>query len=193
MNRPVSLLNCFLFPIIVLIVGVILSGFYAFQTIPETFADDNRGVVPPKLTVSLDQPGKYSLWIYSVGNFEGQTYEIGEKLPTGARIHVIDGATGDFLPLDGLIKQNKSLRGQSAFLIGTFQTGIPNQEVQVIASGIGAKAVVGISSKNMSDMINVYIAIFGIFIISLFLAISLLVLMLHHRKKQILEQPVSDR
>lgn len=188
MNRPVSLLNCFLFPIIVMLGGVILSGFYAFQTIPETFADDERGLVPPRFTITLETPGRYSLWVYSSGEFEGQRYEAGTELPAGARIHVIDSATGDFLQLNNWLTQNKSINGQKAFLVGTFETGIPNQEVQIVGSGIGEKVVVGISSKNMSDMVNVYLAIFGIFVISLFIAVSILVVMLHRRKKQVLAE-----
>lgn len=188
MKRPISLLNCFMIPIIILLLGIMFSGFYAFQTIPKTFKDDVRALIPPKFSNTFETPGHYSLWAYSVAEFEGAEHRLeGDSLPSGSKIHVIDKTSGDFLPVNDWVPQTKNHKGEKAFLVGTFETGIPNQEIHFIGSGLPNKTVIGISSKNMADMINVYLAIFGIFIISLFVSITILVVMLHRRKKELLE------
>ncbi|MDF1812411.1 MAG: hypothetical protein P1V20_09355 [Verrucomicrobiales bacterium] len=188
MKRPVSLLNCFLIPILTLLLGIILGGIYAFQSIPKAYKDDARAVIPPKFTYSFQTPGRYSLWAYSAATFEGTEYPAADSLPTGSKIHVIDSKSGDFLPVNDWVPQTKKRKGESAFLVGTFETGLPNQEIDFIGSGIPEKMVIGISSKNMADMINVYLGIFGIFILSLFAAITILVVMLHRRKKSLLSE-----
>lgn len=186
MKRPLSLIICIVLPIIILLVGIIFSVVYAVQTIPEAFGDEHRGVLPPQFEVTLAEPQRYSVWVYSSGIFENQQYQsFEEKLPAGAKIHVIDKKSGKELTLSNWLTGSKSTMKEEAFLLGSFETLRPGTEIEIVPSGFETKTVIGISSRNLADLFQAVLAIIAIFLISLFFSIATLIILLHRRNKQI--------
>ena len=180
MKRPLSLIVCILIPIIILLIGIISGAMYAVKTIPEAFGDDFRGVAPPKIETVLEKPGRYLIWIYHSGRYEGQLYE-----SSGGNLIVTDKRSGDELPLNNWSNQTKSLNDERAVLAGSFETLYPNQTVQILPIDFNQETVIGISSRGISHQLRAIFSIVAIFLISVLLAVWALIVLLQRRYRQI--------
>lgn len=186
MKQPLSLVICIVLPIIILLVGIVFSVVYAVQALPAAFADEHRGVLPPGFDLTLEEPQRYSVWVYSRGIFENQSFQsFDEKLPPGAKIHVIDKKSGGILELSNWLNQTKSTMREAAYSLGSFETIRPATEIEVVSEGLDTQTVVGVSSKNVADIFQAIVAILAIFLTSTFISIATLIILLHRRNKQI--------
>ena len=193
MNRPLSLAICIILPLIILLLGLIASVLVAIKVIPTAFEDDIKGLLPSKFSTKLAEPGTYSLWVYQSGVLDGKVYQADSKLPSGAKIHVMDRRSGDFIPLNTInMVTTKSLNQQSAYLLGSFDIVRPEQEIDILSKGVEKQTVIGLSSKSLADVIKAFLTIATIFVLSLSVAIAVLVILLNRRKKQVFAKPIAE-
>ena len=185
MKRPLSLVICFLVPILILLSGIVFSVLFAVQTIPSAFKDEVRGILPGSFPAKLEQPQRYMIWGYSVGRLEGENYQCPVPDLKAANITIIDRRSGKNLPLNDWMPGTRNTSKESAILLGTFETQFENQEVEFFSKNLTSKAVIGISSKSFADMFRAVLSIIAIFLISVFFAITALIVLLHRRQKQI--------
>lgn len=188
MKRPLSLILCFLIPSIVLMFGLILGGVYAFQEIPRLFHESARGEVSGGFPATLEEPGKYTVWL-EVKEEDLRIYrEKDNRLPPGASVHVFDANTGKELELTNWISSTKSIGEVNAISLGTFLVQRSGQEVEVKGSGFRAHATASISPTNTNRTLRIVLTIMGIIVVSITVSIFLFMILLHRRQKM-LEEP----
>ncbi|NNE91180.1 MAG: hypothetical protein HKN23_05995, partial [Verrucomicrobiales bacterium] len=71
MKRPLSLVICLLVPVVILLVGVIFAGVYGAAEFPKLARESGRGLVKPGFTATLDEPGKYTVWLHTYSVIDG--------------------------------------------------------------------------------------------------------------------------
>jgi|GEM_PF-676362 len=185
MKRPLSLVICFLVPLLILVVGLVAGGVVGYRAIPPLFAETGRGLAPPGFTVELPDPGKYAVWFYSYGILDGQGYESSEGLPSGARVHVHDIVGDRPLPLVDWLAASRSFAGESAVSVGMFETARPGRPVEIRVSGLSRPAVVGVAPVRLAEVFRTILQLVGILVLSLFFAVVALIVLLHRRSRQV--------
>ncbi len=191
MKRPFSLLICLGLPALVLLIGVIASVVFFFAAMPEAYRDMERVVVPPKATVQLGEPGQYSLWLYKDAVHEGQEYRLAgaddlETLPSGVRLMVTLVSSGERLPVGDWVTGEKNFGNEAAFLAGTFQVQAAQESVTIAIDGLDSPVVLGVSEMSVVDSFRVVLMGLAIFAVIALIAITLLIILLTCRKKQLL-------
>lgn len=185
MKRPLSLVLCFLVPIVILLVGTIFAGIYGYQEIPKLYEETAKGLAAPGFNAVLEKPGKYTVWLHTYTVFEGTAYESGDRLPGGGKVHVFEADSNREFDLISWTSASKSFGSETAVSLGTFESFRPGQAVEVRSSGMSRPVVVSLAPVKLQMTFRVILTISGIMIVSLFCAIVALIVLLHRRKEQI--------
>lgn len=182
MNKPMSLLVCFLIPVIFLLLGLALAGSFAYREIPRLFEEEGRGVIPDRFTVTLGEPGKYTVWLISETKVESEALKE-MKLPPGGKIHIFDANQGTQIPLNNWIQSTRISGGEQAVSLGHFQVNQPGMEVEIKGSGVRREFTLSVSQSNMGRTLRVVMTLLTIVLISLSVAIFIFIALLHRRQK----------
>ncbi len=189
MKHPLNLFVCFLIPGLILAVGGIYAGVYRFREMPKLMADIERGMVPPGFSMAVPEAGRYTVWLHTSTEYEGESIKHKDRLQDGGRIRIFDKETGKMIDLRTLIKSKRSFGSESAVALGDFETLRGNRTIEVKSSGMTKPAVIGVSPNQMDDSINVLLHLLGIICMTLLFAFVALALLLHRRKKQLDSEP----
>ena len=183
MKRPLSLVICLLLPIIILVMGLFFGAVFGYREIPPLFEESGKGLANPKVTMTLPEPGKYTVWLYTYTLFEGTAYEASDRLPDGAKVHVFDTGDRTEIALSKWTSAPKSLGNETAVSLGTFETLRPT--VDVLMEGARKPLVLSVAPTNLPRVMSVVLTLVGILVATLFLSIVTLIILLHRRQRQI--------
>lgn len=179
-----SLALCLLGPLVLLVIGISLSGLFASKNIPRLFEETARGVLPAGFEAKLLEARDYTLWIYERGRTAGTEYNSSGSLPPGAKIFIFDSANGQKLPMVPRDSSVLNRYDERAISLGEFKAERGGQLVEVKATGLNMPLLVSISPANSLEVMSVMLQITGIVI--LFLAMAICVFNFLFRRRQAL-------
>ncbi len=185
MNRPLSLITCLLVPFVILLIGLIFAGAFAYKEFPKMISENGRGPIPPGFDVSLPKPAEYTVWLHTYTIFEGTAYEHSGKPPSGATVVIIDKATGDKISVQPLlITATKASGNDTATAIGRFET-YRETNVEVLGTGFGDTTIISIAETKLAGSLKTVVIFLSIIIFTLFLSILFLIVLLHRRQRML--------
>ncbi len=187
MKRPLNLVICLLIPFVIFVAGLVFGAVRVVKALPELTAEAARGVMPGVIEFSIAEPGRYTVWLHTVTNFEGKAYEHEDRLPAGGEVLIYNKESGSALDLYQGLNATKTINRDSAVAIGAFETAQPNQVLEIRSSGISDPLVVSVAPGKMRDVFGLVMQALGILCITLLVAIVTLILLLHRRQKQLRE------
>lgn len=188
MKRPLNLVVCFLVPIVILLIGGIYAVTYWYQSAPRLMEEVGRGVVPSGFPVTVDKPGKYTVWLNTYTVFEGKGYEHSDELPAGAEVLIFDQGKGGRLEMNQWVLSKRKFEGQTAVSLGTFDLLKPNTVLEVRSTGIKEPVVISISPNRAGESVQVALHLVSVVAISLTLAVASLIILLHRRQRAMREE-----
>jgi len=165
--------------------GLFFGAVFGYREIPPLFEESGKGLANPKVTMTLPEPGKYTVWLYTYTLFEGTAYEASDRLPDGAKVHVFDTSDRTEVALSKWTSASKSLGNETAVSLGTFETLRPNTTVDVLMEGARKPLVLSVAPTNLPRVMSVVLTLVGILVATLFLSIVTLIILLHRRQRQI--------
>lgn len=185
MRRPIPLLICFAIPLILLLIGAAFAGMYGFREIPKLLDETARGMVPPGFVAVLGPPGKYTVWHYERGQIGEKFHRGGESLPPGGRIYLYDQASGREIDVSKWLASTKTLGHERATSLGSFSSVRAGQRVEVKGTGLAKPVLISIAPENTSRVLKVVFILLGIILLSLSVAITTFLVLLHRRNQAI--------
>ncbi|NNE91059.1 MAG: hypothetical protein HKN23_05385, partial [Verrucomicrobiales bacterium] len=156
---------------------------------PKLARESGRGLVKPGFTATLDEPGKYTVWLHTYSVIDGTAYEHGDRLPTGAEVVLTEQPGNRPVVLNrSIMASSKSFGADTAVAVGTFESrgGVT---IEVGGTGFPKPAVLSVAPQKIGDSFRVILTIAGILIACLFFAIVSLIILLHRRAKMVAQNP----
>ena len=188
MKRPLNLVICLLVPTLILLVGAFSAMSYLYKERPNLMEESGRGLIPPGFEVGLSEAGKYTIWLHTYTVYEGNAYEHEERLPEGGEVHIFDKKDGKMYELSKWVQSKKRFGSESAISLGSFETLTINRTIEVRGVGMRTPVVVSIAPNKLNDSMRVMVRVIGIACVTLFLAITALIILLHRRQNQLKEE-----
>ncbi|MEM9280619.1 MAG: hypothetical protein AAGA96_02225 [Verrucomicrobiota bacterium] len=182
-RKPMPLFVCFVLPSLILAAGLTAAGYYGFGRIPELIKEHARGMLPRGFETSLSDPATYTVWL-SVPEAEADSISP-ESLPPGGRLYIFDANSGRELPLSQWVPAVKYAGGEKSVSIGSFQTLRSDQKVEFKGTGFEEPFEVSIAPANTKQIVGVVLSVFVIVCVSLTVAITALIALLHYRQRRI--------
>jgi len=188
MRKPLPLLICFAVPAFLLILGCSLAGSYGFRAIPKLLEESGRGLVPDGFELSLDEPGRYTLWLLARGQLGGEFYRSADKLPPGGRIYVYDAATGRQIPLNKWFDATRNVGHERAVALGSFEAPRKGQQIEILGTGLSKAVLVAVTPENTGRVLKVVLSLLGILVLTLSFTIASFLYLLHVRNRMISQE-----
>jgi uncharacterized membrane protein len=89
-------------------------------------------LAPGRLAINVEQPGKVVIWLDHRTVFQGRSYDAPDKLPAGARIRVIEEASGRELDVGATFGASSASGNSRRVSVAQFRAGQPGRHLILV-------------------------------------------------------------